>query len=142
MRLNVSKCAGSWFAPVRGKLFKMSETAVITPPAVVEEKEEEKMTEDRIIKNVPKAYQVRAKKLIGHLKDYTAVSWNAKGEMVVDGKNLSGSNISVLVNDIIRKVKHEVDPVGRKSLVEQLSKTELPCDVVGNAEISRELSHR
>ena len=94
------------------------------------------MTEDRIIKYVPKAQQVRANKLIGHLKDYTDVSWNAKGEMVVDGKTLPGSNISVLVNDMIRKAKQEVDPVGRKSLVEQLSKTELPRGLVGNAEIS------
>ena len=100
------------------------------------------MTEDRIIKNVPTAYQVRAKKLIGHLKDYTGVSWNAEGEMVVDGKTLSGSNLSVLVNDIIRKAKHEVDPVERKSLVEQLSKTELPRGLVENAEISREFSQR
>ena len=100
------------------------------------------MTEDRIIKNVHKAYQVRAKKLIGHLHDYTGVSWNAKGEMVIDGKTLPGSNISVLVNDIIRKAKNEVDLVGRKSLVEQLSKTELPRGVVGNAEISLELSQR
>ena len=75
------------------------------------------MTEDRIINNVPKAYQVRATKLIGHLKYYAGVSWNGKGETVVDGKTLPGSNISVLVNDIIRKAKHEVDPVGRKSLI-------------------------
>ena len=100
------------------------------------------MTKDCIIKNVPKAYQVRAKQLIGNLKDYTDVSWNAKGEMVVDGKTLPGSNMSVLVNYIIRKAKHEVDPVGRKSLVEQLSKTELPLGLVGNTEISLELSQR
>ena len=100
------------------------------------------MTEDRIIKSVPKAYQVRAKILIGHLKDFTGVSWNVKGEMVVDGKTLPGSNLSVLVNDIIRKAKHDVDPVGRKSLIEQLSKIDLPRGVVGNAEISRELSQR
>ena len=62
--------------------------------------------------------------------------------MGVDGKTLPGSNISVLVNDIIRKAKHEVDPVGRKSPVEQLSKIEIPRGVVGNAEISRELSQR
>ena len=110
------------FAPVLGKLFKMGETALITPPHVVEEKEAGKMTEDRIVKNVPRTYQARAKKLIGHLKDYMGVSWTAKGEMVVDGKTLPGSNITVLVNDIIRKAKHQVDPVGRKSLVEQLSK--------------------
>ena len=62
--------------------------------------------------------------------------------MVVDRITLPGSNISVFVNDIIRNAKHKVDPVGRKSLVEQLSKTELPRGVVGNAEISRELSYR
>ena len=130
------------FAPVLGKLFKMGETAVITPPPNVEEKETEKTTEDRIVKNVPRTYQARAKKLIEHLKAYTDVSWNAKVEMVVDGKTLPGSNISVLVNDVIKKAKHEADPVGRKSLVEQLSKTELPRGVVGNAEISRELNQR
>ena len=90
-----------WFAPVLEQLFKMDETAVITPPADVEEKEAEKMTEDGIIKNVHKAYQVRSKQIIGHLKDYTGVSWNAKGEMVVDGKTFPGSNISVLTNEII-----------------------------------------
>ena len=60
--------------------------------------------------------------------------------MVIDGKTLPSSNITVLVNDIIRKAKHVVDPVGRKSLVEQLSKTELPRGLIGNTEISRELS--
>ena len=124
-----------WFAPVLGKLFKMGETAVITPSRNVEEKETEQMTEDRIVKNGSRIYQARAKKLIGHLKDYTGVSWNAKVEMGVDGKTLPGSNISVLVNDIIRKAKHEVNPVGRKSLVEQLSKTELPRCLIGSAEI-------
>ena len=120
----------------------MGETAVLTHPPNVEEKAAEKMTEDRIVKNASRTYQARAKKLIEHLKDCMGVSWNGKGEMVVDGKTLPGSNILVLVNDIIRKAKHEVDPVGRESLVEQLSKTELSRGVVGNAEISQELSQR
>ena len=75
MLIKVSKCPS--FAPVLGKLFKMSETTVITPPPNVEEKKAEKMTDDRIVKNVPRTYQVRANKLIGHLKEYTSVSWNA-----------------------------------------------------------------
>ena len=91
---------------------------------------------------MPRTYQARAKKLIGHLNDYTGVSWNAKGEMVIDRKTLPGSNITVLVNDIIMKAKDEVDPVGRKSVVEQLSKTELPRGLIENSEISRELSQR
>ena len=52
------------------------------------------------------------------------------------------SNITVLVNDIIRKAKHEIDPVGRKFLSENVSKTELPRGLVGNAEIPRELSQK
>ena len=60
-----------WFAPVLGTLFKMGDVAVITPPAGVEA---EKMMEDRIVKNVPRSYQARAKKLIGHLKDSTGIS--------------------------------------------------------------------
>ena len=43
-----------WFAPVLGKFFKMGETAVITPPPNVEEKEAKNMTDDRIAKNVPR----------------------------------------------------------------------------------------
>ena len=69
------------------------------------------MTEDLITKTYVRYIRLERKKLIGHLKDYTSVSLNAKGAMVVDGKTLPGSNISVLVNDIIRKAKHEDDPV-------------------------------
>ena len=43
------------------------------------------------------------------------VNWNAIGEMVINGKTLRGSNITVLVNDILWKAKHEVDPVGSVS---------------------------
>ena len=50
-----------WFAPVLGKLLKMGETAAITPPPKVEEREAEKMTNDRIVKNMPRTYQARAK---------------------------------------------------------------------------------
>ena len=75
-----------WFAPVLGKIFKMSETAAITPLPDAEEKEPVKMTEDRIVKSLPRTYQATANKLIGHLKDYSGVSWNAKIEMVVDRK--------------------------------------------------------
>ena len=52
-----------WFAPVLGKLFKMGETAVITHLSVTEENEVEKMTEYRIVKNVPRTYQARAKNI-------------------------------------------------------------------------------
>ena len=66
------------------KLFKLSENIVISNPPGEEQKipEEYQITEDKIIRNVPKTYQAKAKKLIVHLKDYTGVTWNNNGEMV------------------------------------------------------------
>ena len=81
--------------------------------------EEQKISEDKIIRNVPKLYQGIVKQLIAHLKDNTNVTWNNNGEMVVDSKSAPHTNIIVLVNRILYKVRHEVDPVERKALIEQ-----------------------
>ena len=51
-----------------------------------------------IILKVPKTYRGKAKKLIAHLKDYTGITWNNNGEMIVGGKSVPDSNITVLVN--------------------------------------------
>ena len=75
-----------WFAPIFGKLFKLSENVVVSNPPGEEQQipEEYQITEDKIIRNVPKTYHAKAKKLIAHLKDYTDVTRNNNGEMVVD----------------------------------------------------------
>ena len=62
--------------------------------------------------------------------------------MFVDGKNVTDTNITVLVNDILRKARHEIDPVGRKALIEQLRKTEVPRGILGNADVARELASK
>ena len=91
-----------WLAPIFGKLFRLSANVVISNPLSEEQKipEEYQITEDKIIRNVPKTYQAKAKKLIAHLKDYTGITWNNNGEIVVDGKSVPDTNITVRVNDI------------------------------------------
>ena len=128
-----------WFASILGKLFKPSENVVISNAPGEEQKipEEYQITEDKIIRNVPKTYQAKAKKLISHFKDYTDTTWNNKGGMVVDGNIVPDTNITVLVNDILRKARHEIDPVGRNVLIEQLTKTEVPRGIVDNANVAR-----
>ena len=53
-----------WFAPIFGKLFKLSENVAVSNPPGEEQKIPEKyqITEDKIIRNVPKTYQAKAKK--------------------------------------------------------------------------------
>ena len=52
------------------------------------------------------------------------------------------TNITVLVNDILRKARHKIDPVGRYALIEQLRKTEVPRGIVGNVDVARELASK
>ena len=70
------------------------------------------------------------------------VTWNNNREMVVDDKSVPGTNITVLVNDVLRKAQHEIDPVGRKALIEQLRKIEVPRGIVGNIDVARELASK
>ena len=62
--------------------------------------------------------------------------------MVVDGKSVPATNITVLVNDVLRKAGHEIDPVGRNALIEQFSKIEVLRGIVGNAYVARELASK
>ena len=55
----------SWFDPALGKVFKMGKTAIITPPAGVEEKEAEKMIKDRIIKTYLRHIRLQRKNYSG-----------------------------------------------------------------------------
>ena len=70
------------------------------------------------------------------------VTWSNNRERVVDGKNMPDTNITVLFNDILRKGRHEIDPVERKALIEQLRKTEVPRSIVGNADVEGELASK
>ena len=99
-----------WFAPILDKLFKLSENVVVSTGEDQKIPEEYQITEDKIIRNVPKTYQAKAKNLIAHLKPYTGVTRNNNGEMVVDGKSVHDTNITVLVNYILRKARHEIYP--------------------------------
>ena len=102
-----------WFAPIFGKLFKLSEIVVVPKPSGEEQQipEEYQITEDKINRNVHQTYKAKAKKLITHLKDYTCATWKNNEGMVVDGKSVPDTKITVLVNDILCKARHEIDPV-------------------------------
>ena len=53
-----------WFAHILGKLFKLWKNFVVFNPPTEEQKitEEHQITEDKIIRNVPKTYQAKDKK--------------------------------------------------------------------------------
>ena len=100
-----------------------------------EEKEDEEDTpirrlEATVLDTVPKSLQVKARRLMEHLK--RNVAWNDRGELVHKGVPIAGSNAVDLVHDLLRKRKTDA-PTGWQSLAKQLRTANIPMELIGNA---------
>ncbi len=84
-----------------------------------------------IIESVPKLLTKKAKRLMGHIKKSDSLSWNDRGELIHAGERMPHTNISDLVNDLLRKRKH-FEPRGWRTFADVLHETNVPTDLVGN----------
>ena len=82
-----------------------------------------------VVDTVPKTMQVKARRLMEHLK--RDISWTARGELIHEGVPVVGSNVVDLVNDLLRKRK--TDPIGWQPFARQLRTINLLMELVGNA---------
>ena len=60
-----------------------------------------------IVENVPKSLKSKADRLMKHLKNDPTIQWNDRGELILEGATISGSNMMDLIHDVLRKRKHE-----------------------------------
>ena len=81
-----------------------------------------------VVDTVPKTMQVKARRLMEHLK--RDIAWTARGELIHEGVPIVGSNVVDLVNDLLRERK--TDPIGRQPFARQLRAITLPMELVGN----------
>ena len=95
------------------------------------EQRQSELLENEIVNSVPKQNQKQARLLMQRIKESSAMGWNARGELVVDGVPVQGSNIVDLVGDLVRKRKN-FDPVGWQTLAEKLRDDNVPADLVRN----------
>ena len=98
-----------------------------------EEKEEDtpiRRLEATVLDTVPKSLQVKARRLMEHLK--RNVTWSDRGELVHKGVPIAGSNAVDLVHDLLRKRKTDA-PTGWQSLAKQLRTVNIPMELIGNA---------
>ena len=82
-----------------------------------------------VVDTVPKTMQVKARRLMEHLK--RDIAWTARGELIHEGVPIVGSNVVDLVNDLLRKRK--IDPIGWQPFARQLRTINLPMELIGNA---------
>ena len=66
------------------------------------------------------------------LKDHPDVKWNSLGEFEYQGQSIKNSNLTDLVNDVLRKRKRSVAPLGWETFANVLQRINVPQDLVGN----------
>ena len=97
-----------------------------------EERLEDALSVEMIVRGIPKTMKTRAEALLAHLKERgDVITWDDMGQVLVDGVLIPKSNISDLVSDAMRSRKH-FNPVGVREFYNVLNKINVPKDLVRN----------
>lgn len=116
--------------------------------AVVEEKLNNKKLEDKdilndcepqvsqdpdreILESVPKTFRDKATLLLQKLKRGDHVKWDERGIVYIKGNKITNSNITDLLNDIVRPRKNG-DPIGWREFSTVLRDINIPFELIGN----------
>ena len=96
------------------------------------ETREDSLSEEMIVRGIPKTMKTRAEALLAHLKERgDVITWDDMGQVLLDGVLIPKSNISNLVSDAMRPRKH-FNPVGVREFYNVLNKINVPKDLVRN----------
>ena len=104
-----------------------------TQPAASSESLAATRADADIVESVPKSLKSKADHLMKRLKNEPTIQWNDRGELILDGATVPGSNMVDLVHDVLRKRKQS-DPVGWQPFVKHLKHINIPMELVGNAD--------
>lgn len=99
-----------------------------------DEHEADNFIEKDVLQSVPKTMRTRAERLLHHLKTHPDITWNRRGEIEFQDQLVRGSNLTDLVNDVLRKRRNIEEPVGWKTFAAALQRLNVPQDLVGNPE--------
>ena len=100
------------------------------------EKEEqpkvEVLSDEMIVRGIPKNMKTRAQALLARLKEKEdVITWDERGQVILKGILIPKSNISDLVSDAMRSRKH-FNPVGVQQFYDILHEINVPKDLVRN----------
>ena len=85
-----------------------------------------------VVASVPRSMRSKAERLLQRLKADPEVKWNDLGEFEYRGRVIKRSNLTDLVNDVLRKRRSVNDPQGWETFAQVLQRINVPQDLVGN----------
>ena len=92
----------------------------------------ESLTDEMIVRGIPKTMKTRAQALLARLKEREdVIAWDDMGQVLLDGVLIPKSNISDLISDAMRSRKH-FNPVGVRKFYNVLNEINIPKDLVRN----------
>ena len=97
-----------------------------------EEPKVEVLSDEMIVRGIPKNMKTRAQALLARLKEREdAITWDERGQVILKGDLIPKSNISDLISDAMRSRKH-FNPVGVREFYDILYEINIPKDLVRN----------
>ena len=96
----------------------------------VEDSQQDSVERD-VLNSVPKSLRNKAERLLSRLKSNPEVKWNELGELEYNGKTIKRSNLTDLVNDVLRK-RRRPDPLGWDVFANALRQVNVAQDLIGN----------
>ena len=87
---------------------------------------------DDVVASVPKLVRGKAEQLAKVV--LREMTWSPKGELIVNGQVLPGTHVVDLVGNAVRQRK-SFRPAGRDAFLEELSRINVPRELIGNQEI-------
>ncbi len=104
--------------------------------------ERKELSDDIIVRGIPKTMRTRAIALLERLKARPdVISWDDMGQVKIDGVFIPKSNISDLVSSAMRSRKY-FDPIASQKFFNVLSNINVPKDLVRNEEGWRKVTQK
>ena len=88
--------------------------------------------EQDVVESVPKSFKTKAERLLKRIKLDPEVKWNNLGELEYRGQLIKNSNLTDLVNDVLRKRKNSREPLGWETFADVLHRLNVPQELIGN----------
>lgn len=101
-----------------------------TPPT---EGNQESSADRHILETVPKTMQRRAQLILDKIRQNSDMSWDSRGQLTIGEKPIENSNITDLLNDVLRQRKRP-NPLGWEVFAKGLGDANVPRELVGNKE--------
>lgn len=90
------------------------------------------LVEKDVLESVPNSLKGKAERLLQRLKSNPKINWNDQGELEINGRFIKRSNLTDLVNDVLRKRKTAPDPTGWEDFADVLRHSNVAQDLIGN----------